>query len=216
MIVDQLVLGAYENNCYVIRKEKDSKKCLIIDTGLDVDPLIEYLENNKLDPVAVICTHGHADHIAGISQVHEIYPSMKIVIHKNDADMLTSADLNLSTMADVEIQAKPADIIIDHPHEICLADMCFDVLETPGHTPGGICLYFKDEKVLFAGDTLFAGSVGRTDFPGYDQQRAHRQLIESINEKLINLPLETRVYPGHGDVTSIEYEKRNNPYLNEF
>lgn len=215
MIIDQLVLGAYENNCYVLRKELESVDCLIVDTGLDVEPLIDFLNKHKLNPIAVICTHGHADHIAGIAQLRDEYPSIKVVIHKNDAEMLTRAELNLSMLANVKISAGQADIVIEGEGRMSFAGLEFEILETPGHSPGGVCYYFEDENAAFSGDTLFASSIGRTDFPGYDQERCFNQLINSIKSKILKLADNTKVYPGHGPVTTVEHERYNNPYLLE-
>lgn len=215
MIIDQLVLGVYENNCYVLKKHADSKECVIVDTGLDVEPLVKFLEKNQLEPVAVLCTHGHADHIAGVSTIREKYPEVKVVIHKNDAEMLTSAELNLSMMANIKIAGDAADVVIENCNEtISFAGLDFKVLCTPGHTPGGVCYHYcNDVDALFCGDTIFSGSVGRTDFPGYDQSKCHKQLLESVEREIFNLSEETKLYPGHGPRTTVGHEKEHNPFF---
>lgn len=213
MIINQLVLGLYENNCYVLRKDSDSQDCVIIDTGLDVEPLIDFIDKEELRPVALLCTHGHADHIAGIPQLRESFPDIEIVIHKNDQNMVTKPELNLSMMANIKMSAAPAETIIEKEQAMSYAGLDFKVIETPGHTQGGVCFYFDEHNIVFVGDTLFAGSVGRTDFPGYDQQKCFDQLIESVNTKLFTLPENTKVYPGHGPFTSIRNEKKHNPYF---
>ncbi len=209
MKVDRLVLGEFENNCYIARSGDEASDCLIIDTGLDVQPLLKFLEHGKLTPTAVILTHGHIDHIAGVEILREKYPSILIYIHKLDAEMLTDKTRNLSIMAGSPFTAGKADRIIDEGDTIDEADIRLQVIHTPGHTPGGICLYSEKDNIVFAGDTLFAGSVGRTDFPGSNTT----QIIDGITKKLLTLPENTIVYPGHGPETTIGREKTDNPFL---
>jgi len=209
MKIEHLILGSYETNCYIVRESEAVKDCIIVDTGLEAEALIEFLKSGKLNPVAAVFTHGHADHITGIPLLRENYPDIKIYIHKLDAKMLTRATSNLSLLAGRIFRTKPADYLIEEGDVIEAAGVKLEVVHTPGHTQGGISLYSKDEKILFSGDTLFAGSVGRTDMPGGNTG----QLIESIKEKLLPLPEETVVYPGHGPATTIGQEKVSNPFL---
>jgi glyoxylase-like metal-dependent hydrolase (beta-lactamase superfamily II) len=217
MKIDRLVLGEFETNSYILRSSEKATECLIIDTGLDVRPLLEFLDENKINPVAVILTHGHIDHIAGVEELRARYPAIKVYIHKLDAESLTDSVNNLSFMVDSTsspqaggtFSTEEADHLVDEPDIIEEAGMPLRVIHTPGHTPGGICLYSQKEGIIFAGDTLFADSVGRTDFPGGDMRR----LIEGIKEKLLKLPDETVVFPGHGEQTTIGREKKNNPFL---
>ncbi len=209
MKIDHLVLGAYETNCYILRQNETAKDCLIIDTGLESEQLMDFLRDRKLLPAAVILTHGHADHITGIGLLRASYPEIKVYIHKLDSDMLTEAERNLSALAGGHFTTDPADVFVDEPETITEAGLKLEILHTPGHTPGGICLYARDENILFSGDTLFADSVGRTDFPGGSMS----QLIRGIKKKLCVLPEETVVYPGHGPGTTIEREKISNQYL---
>jgi hydroxyacylglutathione hydrolase len=213
MQIDKLVLGAYENNCYIIRKDKNAADCLIIDTGLDSEPLIDFLNREKLNPLFLILTHGHADHIAGAEELRRNFKNIKICIHKGDANMLSDTAGNFSSFAGVEITAEPADIIFDKEGPVEFANLKFELIHTPGHTPGGICLYNENNKVLFSGDALFAGSIGRTDFAGFDAQKCFQRLVDNIKTKLLILPDETTVLPGHGGRTSIGREKRTNPFL---
>ncbi|MGA1979052.1 MAG: MBL fold metallo-hydrolase [Sedimentisphaerales bacterium] len=209
MKIDRLILGAYQTNCYILRAGEAAKDCLIIDTGLEARELVDFLEVHKLNPVAVVLTHGHADHIAGLVALRGRFPDIKVYIHKLDAEMLTGKKDNLSAMAGVLFSSEPADFSLEQGDVIEQANIKLDVLHTPGHTPGGICLYSKDDGIVFVGDTLFADSVGRTDMPG----GSTTQLIKSIKQKLCNLPDETVVYPGHGPITTIAQEKANNPFL---
>lgn len=210
MKIDCLILGAYQTNCYILRQNESSKDCLIIDTGLESKPLINFLHKYELNPVAVILTHGHGDHITGVVDLRKNFPDIKIYIHKLDAEMLTQPDSTLLILAGKVFDGTdPADSLIVEPDVIELAGIKLQVFDTPGHTQGGICLYSKDEGIVFVGDTLFADSVGRTDLPGGDMT----QLIKSIKQKLCNLPDETIVYPGHGPETTIAREKAYNPFL---
>ena len=184
MKVDRLVLGEFENNCYIARSSDEANDCLIIDTGLDVQPLLKFLERGKLTPAAVILTHGHIDHIAGVEMLREKYPSIQVYIHKLDAEMLTDKTVNLSILAGNPFTTRKADYFLDEGDIIEKAGVKLRVIHTPGHTPGGICLYSEKDNIIFAGDTLFAGSVGRTDFPGGNT----RQLIGGITKKLLTLP----------------------------
>jgi glyoxylase-like metal-dependent hydrolase (beta-lactamase superfamily II) len=209
MKIDCLILGAYQTNCYILRESKAAKDCLIIDTGLDADELVDFLQRHNLNPVAVVLTHGHVDHVTGLVALRGRFPLIKVYIHKLDAGMLTGEKDNLSSIAGVSFSSEPADFPLEEGDVIEQANIKLEVLHTPGHTQGGICLYSKDEGIIFVGDTLFADSVGRTDMPGGNGT----QLIKSIKQKLCTLPDETIVYPGHGPQTTISQEKENNPFL---
>jgi len=209
MRIDSFILGAFETNCYILRAGDAAKDSLIIDTGLEAGELLDFLQANKLNPVAVVLTHGHADHITGVVALRKRFPETDVYIHKLDAEMLTGAPSNLSALSGRAFSTEPADFLIEEPGLIEQAGIKLKVLHTPGHTPGGISLYSEQEGIVFVGDTLFADSVGRTDFPGGSMN----QLIKSIKEKLLTLPDETIVYPGHGPTTTIAQEKASNPFL---
>jgi glyoxylase-like metal-dependent hydrolase (beta-lactamase superfamily II) len=209
MKIDHLILGAYETNCYVLRGSDAAKDCLVIDPGIDAEPLIDFLKEQNLNAVAVALTHGHIDHIAGVAALREQFPDIKVYIHRLDAEMLTEPYTNLSVMSGIAFSTEPEDVSLEEQDMIEQAGVKLTVLHTPGHTPGGICLYSQDEGVAFVGDTLFAGSVGRTDFPGGSTY----QLLNSVKEKLFTLPGETKVYPGHGPTTTIAHEKNHNPFF---
>jgi glyoxylase-like metal-dependent hydrolase (beta-lactamase superfamily II) len=209
MIVDRLILGAYETNCYILRTCEPAEDCLIIDTGLQAHELINFLQEHKLNPTAVVFTHGHADHITGVADMRDSFPNIRVYIHKLDAEMLTGLQSNLPPVSAGQFGTEPADFMLEQGSTIVQAGIKLDVFHTPGHTPGGICLYSKDEGIVFVGDTLFAGSVGRTDLPG----ASFEQLLASITEKLLPLPDKTVVYPGHGPTTTISREKTHNPFL---
>jgi len=209
MKIDCLILGEYQTNCYILRESKAAEDCLIIDTGLQADELVDFLQRHNLDPIAVVLTHGHVDHVTGLAELRSRFPNIKVCIHKLDAGMLTGEKDNLSSIAGVLFSPEHADFTIEEGDVIEQANIKLAVLHTPGHTPGGICLYSKDDGIIFTGDTLFADSIGRTDFPGGNGT----QLIKSIKQKLCTLPDETIVYPGHGPQTTMEQEKAHNPFL---
>jgi hydroxyacylglutathione hydrolase len=216
MKIDSLILGGYQTNCYVLRKESlglrkndAAQDCLIIDPGLEAGELLEFLDGQKLNPLAVVLTHGHIDHIAGVTALRNRFPETRLYIHKLDAEMLTEPMINLSTMTGGAFTTEPEDVSLQEGDVIDLAGIKLLVLHTPGHTPGGISLYSKQDGVVFVGDTLFADSIGRTDFPGGSMS----QLLASVREKLFTLPEETKVYPGHGPATTIAAEKEHNPFF---
>lgn len=209
MIIDTLILGGYETNCYVLRSNEATKDCLVVDPGLDAGPLIDFLKERKLTPTAVILTHGHIDHIAGLAELRHQFPDIKVYIHMHDAKMLTDPYTNLSMMGGMPFRTEAEDVVLKEPDTIELAGITLQVLHTPGHTTGGICLYSAEDGVAFVGDTLFAGSIGRTDFPGGSMT----ELLTSVKEKLFTLPGQTKAYPGHGPATTIAREKAHNPFF---
>jgi hydroxyacylglutathione hydrolase len=209
MIIDSLVLGDFLTNCYIILQSQNSTECIIIDPGLQPQPLIDFLQNNSLKPLAVILTHGHIDHVAGLSALKQNFPEIKVHIHTLDAEMLADPHATLSLMAAASLTAQPPDKLLSDNDTIDIAGINLTVLHTPGHTPGGISLYSKEDDIVFTGDALFAGSIGRTDFPFSDSD----QLLQSIKQKLLTLPENTAVYTGHGPKTSIKNEKTHNPFL---
>jgi len=209
MKIDCVIVGEYQTNCYILRADSEAKQCLLIDAGLEPSGLIGFLEKELLNPVAIVLTHGHIDHTAAVSVLRSRYPQMKVYIHKLDADMLTGKRDNLSLLAGVEINTESADVLLEEGDIIEQAGIKLAVLHTPGHTPGGICLHSQQDGAAFVGDTLFAGSVGRTDFAGGSMT----ELVGSIKKKLFSLPDETVIYPGHGSGSTIAEEKAHNPFV---
>lgn len=209
MKIDRLVLGVYETNCYVLRSNEAAADCLVVDPGLGAGELTKFIRDHKLNPVAVVLTHGHIDHIAGVAALRESYPDIKLYIHELDAEMLTEPGANLSGMTGRAFTTEPADICLEDGSCVEQAGVKLQVLHTPGHTPGGICLYSREEAIVFTDDTLFAESIGRTDFPGGSMS----QLVKCIKQELCVLPGETIVYPGHGPSTTIAREKAHNQFL---
>jgi glyoxylase-like metal-dependent hydrolase (beta-lactamase superfamily II) len=209
MEIDCLILGAYETNCYVLRSNATAKDCVVVDPGPGGEQLLDFIKGHKLNPAAVVLTHGHIDHIGGVAQLRDNYPDVRVYIHKLDAKMLENSYSNLSAMMGAAFSTEPADFSLEDGCVIEQAGVKLQVLHTPGHTPGGICLYSKDEGIVFTDDTLFAESIGRTDFPGGSLE----QLLKSVREKLFTLPDDTIVYPGHGPSTTIAQEKAHNQFF---
>ena len=198
--------GPLEVNCYIIGCEKTAKAA-VIDPGGDADKIMALLGKHGLDLQFVVNTHGHFDHIGANRQLVEA-TGAQLLIHKADSPLLHQAKAHAAMFGlSTELSTEPARELLDGD-VIRLGDLSIKTIHTPGHSPGGICLYVED--CLFVGDTLFAGSIGRTDLPGGDYQ----QLISSIVDRLMPLPDQTRVFPGHGPATTIGNEKRHNPFLN--
>ena len=209
MQVDCLSLGDFGTNCFCVRAVAEQADCAIIDPGLGAEVLVRFLQRKNLRPQLIILTHGHIDHIAGVEPLRRAFGAVPVAIHRADSNMLVDSEANLSLMMGEPFEAAAADRLLEEGNLVEAAGVPMRVLHTPGHTPGGICLHCPEEKTVFVGDTLFSGSIGRTDFPGGDFD----QLIAAIRSKLLTLPPETIVYNGHGPATTIGAEAQDNPYL---
>ena len=184
MQIDTFVLGDFETNCYVLRSSSQAKRCLIIDPGFSAEELVEFLKKESLQPNRIILTHGHCDHIGGIELLQKNYESIPISISKEDSKMLTASEHNLSVMIGSPFKLTQSSEQFEDGDIIEVDQIKLQVLATPGHTPGSVSFYCKEEDVVFTGDSLFSGSIGRCDFPGGDI----KILIQSIREKLLTLP----------------------------
>jgi hydroxyacylglutathione hydrolase len=207
MILEILSVGELETNCYILGDEQ-TKEGIVIDPGGDFELIFKTLQSQKLKTKYIILTHGHIDHILALPKKKE-KTGAKVLIHSKDKEMLTSSARNLSIGLGLNFICSEADILLEDGSVIDCGTINLKVLHTPGHSPGGISL-LSDEAV-FTGDTLFNHSIGRTDFPGC----SFEVLIQSIKKKLLTLPDETVVYPGHGPSTTIGEERRFNPFLIE-
>jgi len=205
LIIETLKLGSYGANCYIVGSEK-SKDVMIIDPGAESSKIKNIIKTKSYNPKFILLTHGHGDHIGGAKDLKKEF-NIPVYIHKKDGNMLKDERLNFTKMMYKNGITLNADKFLEDGDKITLDNMKFEVLYTPGHTPGGISIKHKD--IVFTGDTLFKGSIGRTDFPG----GSYDQLIKSIKEKLLVLDEKTVVYPGHEGKTTIKYEKENNQFL---
>jgi glyoxylase-like metal-dependent hydrolase (beta-lactamase superfamily II) len=208
MKVQQITVGMMGVCCYIVSCEK-TKKAAIIDPGGDEDKILAVCNKDNLEIVYIIATHGHPDHVCGNGPIQEA-TGAKIIMHEQDADFFGQDEIKDYFSMLGLAESPPADILVKDGDTITLGEESLQVLHTPGHTPGGICLYNKPD--CFTGDTLFAGGVGRTDFPGGSMG----ELSHSIKSKLLTLPPETIVWPGHGyggSQSTIGEEARSNPYF---
>ena len=207
MKVENILLPVCAENCYLAINEKLNQS-IIIDPGSAEDRIYAAVEASKTKPVAILLTHGHFDH-AGVSLEVSQHYQVKIYAALAEKDTLENPMLNLSQAFIGQSVSYKADVYLKDEEEIDLAGMHIRCLYTPGHTAGGCSYYFSYEGVCFTGDTLFHGSVGRTDFPGGSMSG----IVRSIKEKLMVLPDDTICYPGHDSVTTIDQERMYNPYI---
>ena len=198
--------GPFLTNTFLVLAGGD---CWVIDPGFGPVQVVAHLQRRELKPDRIVLTHGHCDHVAGIPAIREAFGPVPVWCPAADAAMLPDPALNLSQPFGLPMSLPPADEIFRPGQTLELGDSAWEVLDTSGHTPGGVSLYCSAEAVAFTGDALFAMGVGRTDFPGSDGPL----LLANIREKLLSLPDETVVYPGHGPKTTIGAEKRQNPFL---
>lgn len=213
MIIETLTVGPLMTNCHIFACEA-SREAAIIDPGGEARRIARRVEDMSLDVKWIIDTHGHADHVGAQAALKARFPAAAIAIHEADAACLTDAGKNLSALLNAPVTSPPADRVLRDGDEIAVGRHTLKVLHVPGHTPGGIALYVDNPgddaaPVVFCGDTLFAGSIGRADFPG----GAMDELLEAIRARLLTLPSNTLVYTGHGEPTTIEQETRGNPFL---
>lgn len=205
MKIVTLPVGSIEANCYLIYDET-SNEALIIDPGAQGQLIMNKVDELGLKVKYIVNTHGHGDHI-GANQYVKDTTGAVLLVHEEDGPMLTDPGKNLSSMMGLSINKPTPDRLLQEGDSIQVGSLSFTFIHTPGHTPGGICMI--GHGVCFSGDTLFDGSVGRSDFPG----GSHDQLINSIKNKLLTLPMTTMVYPGHGNPTTIGREMKSNPFL---
>ena len=202
--VKKIITGPIDVNCYIIY-DSDSLKCLIVDPGEEGQKVISEIEKGNFKPELLINTHGHYDHIWSDDEIREKY-NIPLAIGKDDADMIADPVMNGSALFSNPVSVKKPEILLNDGDEIKCSFTKFKVLSAPGHSIGGIFLVF--DGFVITGDTLFAGTIGRTDFPGGD----YEQLIQAL-EKIKALDPKTIVYPGHGPQTTVANELRHNPYL---
>ena len=209
--IHAIVSMPFEENTYVVRLPGRAE-ALVIDPGLEPDKILVYLQDQGLTAAAILNTHGHADHIGGNDALKAAFPPAPLIIGAHDAHLLTDANANLSAPFGVPIVSPRADRLVKEGDVVEAAGIRLEVLDVPGHSPGHVAFLFRDDPcLLFGGDVLFRGSIGRYDFPGSDG----RLLIDGIRRKVFALPPTTVVYPGHGPETTVEHEKQTNPFVAE-
>lgn len=204
MKIDTLVLGGLQTNCYLVWNEEDGRG-VIVDPADEALRISSRLHTLSVRPEAIFLTHGHFDHILAVNRLREEF-HIPVYACEKETELLANPTDNLSGLWAEPFRAN-ADVLVTDCQELTAAGMEFRVLHTPGHTKGSVCYYAEKEKVLFAGDTLFHESYGRTDFPG----GSFFELLHSVRERLFVLPDDVAVYPGHGEETAIGYEKLYNP-----
>jgi len=209
--IEPFTLGPFETNCYVVTPAAASRggPCWIVDASFEPAPIVEYTREHGFRPEALILTHGHVDHIAGVRDILGAFPGLPILAHEAELPMLANAILNLSEMMGQPVTTPEPARPLREGDSLTLGPDTWRILHTPGHSPGGITLYHEPSRQAIVGDALFYGSIGRTDFPGSD----HGALVRAIQSRLYSLPDDTRVYSGHGPVTTIGREKRSNPFV---
>ncbi len=204
--IGRMVLSMCQTNCYFLYRE-DTKECILIDPADQGQQIYNALTKNGFTIQAILLTHGHFDHIWGLNEVRKL-SGVSAYAYEQEKELLNSEKLNVSKGAGRPYTVE-ADVYLKDGEELTVAGMNCKCIATPGHTAGSCCYYFEDAGILVSGDTLFQESVGRTDLPTGNM----RTLVNSVKEKLFALPDGTKVYPGHGDSTTIGYEKKYNPFI---
>ena len=209
--IDQLELGPVQTNCYII--SDDQKDCLIFDPGEESAKIHALLKKKKLKPVAILLTHAHFDHIGAVDELRERY-SIPVYLHHLEKDWLSKPNLNGSGKyaALPDYRIKDADILLADEKILQIGSFKMDIFHTPGHSPGSVSFSFGNEGFAIVGDTLFRGSIGRTDLI----DGSEKKLLKSIHDSLLTLPEHMILYPGHGPETTPEQEMNSNPFLNGF
>jgi glyoxylase-like metal-dependent hydrolase (beta-lactamase superfamily II) len=210
--IQTVVSAPFEQVAYIVWRRGETE-ALIVDPGFDTESIERIVARHGLRPVAILNTHGHADHIAGNAVMKERYPAAPLVIGRNEAHLLTDASANLSAPFGLPLRSPPADRLVDDGEQLELAGFAFVVREIPGHSPGSVVFVCKDfdPPFVLGGDVIFRGSVGRVDFPG----GSGKTLAAGIKDKLFTLPERTVIFPGHGPPTTVGAERRDNPFVGE-
>ncbi len=206
--ITRFVLGDFQTNCYIVR-DPGQNACWIVDCGQRPDELLDYISTEGLQPVAILLTHAHADHIWGIDQALSRLGDLPIFLHEAEQDWCGNPMLNLSELFGFPVSVTGPTDLLKHDDTLKLASSTWRVIHTPGHSPGSVCFVHDDSDQAIVGDTLFAGSIGRIDFPTSDPEAMKR----SLHDQLLKLPDSMAIYPGHLEPTTIGQERTTNPYL---
>lgn len=205
-----IVSVPFEENTYVVHLE-GRKDCLIVDPGFEPDKVFAHIDQHSLEPVAILNTHGHSDHIAGNGAMKDRWPDVPLVIGANEVEKLSDPFQNLSGQFGLPLTSPDADAVLEEGQTYSAAGMNFDIFEIPGHSSGHIIFVWRDGEpnVVIGGDVLFHGSIGRTDFP----DGSFEKLRDGIHSKIFNLSDDTLVLSGHGPETTVGHEKATNPFV---
>jgi len=206
--IQTIVSMPFAENTYIAWQD-GRDDCVVIDAGTEPEAILAFLRGRGLTPAAILNTHGHIDHIAGNADLKAAYPDAPLVIGAGDERLLSDPDLNMSRSFGVDVISPPADRLVREGDTLLFAGLTLDIREIPGHSPGHIVYVVRDAGIVFGGDVLFRGSIGRTDFPG----GSFETLAAGIRAKLYTMPDETVIYSGHGPVTKVGHEKRTNPFV---
>jgi hydroxyacylglutathione hydrolase len=207
MIHEMLSVGPLQCNCSIIGDEA-TREAMVIDPGDDIQDVLTLIAKHNLKVKQIVITHAHIDHVGGAMKLRS-RTGAPILLNQNDYALLKMLDAQAAWIGVPPPGAVEVDQSIGQADKVKAGSLVADVIHTPGHTEGSICLYFPAEKKLIAGDTLFAGSIGRTDLPG----GSFEKILRSLHEKVLALPEETVVIPGHGPLTTIAEERESNPFL---
>jgi len=209
MILHMLEVGPLMGNCFILGDEK-TREAIVIDPGDEPDRIVLTMGKDKLTAKTILLTHAHVDHVGGLKTLKDSTKA-QLIMHKADAFLLKAAPMQALAFGVRPFISPKPEKFVDEGDIVSCGPIKLKVIHTPGHSPGGVCYYIEDEKKVFVGDTLFAGSIGRTDLPGGD----YEALMSSIRDKLIPLGDDVEVFCGHGPPTTIGQERRYNPFLNE-
>jgi glyoxylase-like metal-dependent hydrolase (beta-lactamase superfamily II) len=205
------MVGPLQACCYIVAPDEGAEAA-VIDPGGDAEAVAEQVRHCELAPRYIVLTHGHIDHTAAAAELKRAFPDAELAIHEADAPMVRDAEASLAAWIGLPFEPAEPDRLLADGDTLGLGPHTLEVLHTPGHTPGGISLLVRlpeGPDLVFSGDTVFAGGIGRTDFPG----GSYSQLIDSIRSRLLTLPGDTIVHPGHGEPTTVDEERRTNPFL---
>ncbi|MHC5056284.1 MAG: MBL fold metallo-hydrolase [Planctomycetota bacterium] len=210
MPVITLAVGPLQANCHIAWSD-GTADALVVDAGGDADAIAAELAARSLEPEVLFSTHGHVDHVAANADLKERFPAMKLALMRDERDTLMRPTHNLSFFVGGALEPPEPDVLLDDGDTLEVGGMSFRVIHVPGHTVGGAVLYGEVDgrRAAFTGDTLFAGGIGRSDFPGGDG----RALVAAIRERILTLPDDTVVYSGHGPETTVERERSSNPFV---
>lgn len=209
-VITTFTLGPYETNCFVVTPGPPTSgvNCWIVDCGIDPDEMLDWIEEQRLKPTALLLTHTHLDHMAGVDRAMSRLGDMPLYLHEKESGFCSNPMLNLSSLIGMPTTCKEPTRLLGDGETLRLDDSEWRVLHTPGHSPGGACFIHDASKQAIVGDAIFAGSIGRHDFPTSDV----RDLRKSI-QKIMTLPDDMTIHPGHGPKTTIGEERRSNPYV---